>query len=138
METEFMNSWSRLAKHANILIYVSVFFVACGLVRKTVSLPNGYKWEERDSRILIISPVGLVLCEDNITDIMVEGAMIYGWIDVDPYEYFFLDTKTGQFTRIADKKQFVHFIERKNLPILSMRFSYTFWDLASGQRKFGT
>lgn len=133
-----MNKCFRGTKPGLVFLCVTAFIITgCGLFKNIAKLPNNYKLEERGSAILLISPTNAVLCEDNITDFMVEGAMVYGWIDLDPHQYFFLDTKSGQFERFVHRREFDQFIERKSLPIFSMRFSYTFWDLTSGQRKLG-
>ncbi len=132
---ELMNRYFARACFLVGILSITYYLAGCDILRKTVRLPNDYRLEERGKRILLISPDNVVLCQNNITDFMVEKDTVYGWIDLDPHQYFFLDTRSGQFEVFVVRREFSSFIKRKGLPQFDMKFSYTFWDLTSGRRK---
>lgn len=109
----------------------------CGLIWRSANLPNGYQLQEfsRD-QIRLIGPDGRLIYPQNVNQFMIVRGFVYGELGQMPIKYFCLDTSTGVAREFETRKEFDIFLNKNQLPIYQMYFSYTFWDLASGKKRW--
>ena len=122
-----------VAHRARRMYSVALFLLICAVLsgcRNKVALPNGYYLKDLgNQKIKLYNRDAKLLNESNITDVMIEGECVYGWIDVVPYQFFFIDTANGKFLIFNTWKKLDQYTDKLSLPRLAMRRSKTFWDL---------
>ncbi len=115
----------------SLFIAAACILISCG--GKSVDLPNGYSLNDH-GKILLQDPKGSQLIKDQISQFMVSGPHVYGWVDNKRGEYFALDTKSGRFSLFPTWKELEIHTDKMSVPRLSMKDSYTYWDIRSGSK----
>ena len=114
-----------------------IFFMAlCCLVscsRNSIDLPNGYRLHDH-GKILLEDSKGASLASDEISQFMVSGLHVYGWINNQSEEFFALNTSSRRFEVFSTWDALNHHTDKLSLPRLNMNKSYTYWDIKTGHK----
>ncbi len=119
--------------YQSLFIAAACILISCG--RKSVNLPNGYSLNDH-GKILLQDPKGFQIIKDQISQFMVSGPHVYGWVDNKRDEFFALDTKSGKFSLFPRWEDLESHTDKLSVPRLSMKDSYTYWDIRSGSKNW--
>ena len=106
--------------------------VSCS--RNSIELPNGYTLHD-NGKIILKDSQGAALASDEISQFMVSGPHVYGWINNQSEEFFALNTTSRKFEVFPTWDALNRHTDKQSLPRLNMKTSYTYWDIRSGHKR---
>jgi len=83
---------------------------------------------------LLHDPTGESLASDEISQFMVSGPHVYGWINNKSEEFFALNTSSHKFEVFPTWDALNQHTDKLSLPRLNMNQSYTYWDIKTGHK----
>lgn len=120
--------------HISLAIILSMTFSSCG--RKDISLPNKYNLSiNSNEKAFIIDSSNSQVFDDPVAGFVVNSECIYGWLDNPAENLFFLDMKSTTKAVFNTPSELDHYLNKRNLPKLTMKDSLTFLDIATGHKK---